>query len=126
MLLNWLDMRAARLALIAALMAITTLALMPAQEVPATSGWDKLDHWAAFFTLAALADRATAGRRFWRLAFPLLIAYGIGIEVAQSFTPDRQADALDAVADTIGVIIYGGLRQLLPFVLSSRATPRVK
>lgn len=113
MLLNWLDMRRARLGLVLALIAVTTLALMPAPAVPATSGWDKLDHWAAFFTLAALADRASGARLFWQRALPLLIAYGIGIEVAQSLTPDRQADVLDVVADTIGVIIYGALRLLL-------------
>lgn len=113
MLLNWLDIRIVRLALGLALVAITTLALMPAQEVPASSGWDKLDHWMAFFVLAALVDRVFGARLFWRRTALLLVAYGIGIEVAQYFTPDRQADLLDVVADSVGIVIYGGLHQLL-------------
>lgn len=113
MLLNWLDIRLARLALCIALLAITTLALIPAQEVPASSGWDKLDHWAAFFTLSALADRVFGARLFWRRTALLLVAYGIGIELAQHFTPDRQADVLDVLADSIGIAIYGALHQLL-------------
>lgn len=118
MLLNWLDIRLARLGLALALLAITTLALMPAPEVPATTGWDKLDHWVAFFTLAALLDRSSNSRSFWMRTLPLLVTYGIGIEVAQYFTPDRDADALDVVADSIGILVYGGLRQLLalPFL----------
>jgi VanZ family protein len=113
MLLNWLDIRLARLALALALVGIFVLAVIPQQQVPASSGWDKLDHWLAFFTLALLADRAAGGRWFWSRALPLLFAYGIGIEVAQYFTPDRQADVLDVLADSVGLLIYGGLRQLL-------------
>lgn len=113
MLFNWLDIRLARVGLVAALLTITTLALIPVQEVPATSGWDKLDHWMAFFVLAALADRVFEARWFWRRTALLLVAYGIGIEIAQHFTPDRQADVLDVLADSVGVAIYGALHQLL-------------
>ena len=112
MLLNWLDIRLARWGLVLALSGIFVLAVIPQVEVPATSGWDKLDHWLAFFTLAALADRA-AVERFWSRALPLLILYGVGIEVAQYFTPDRHAEVLDVVADSIGVLIYGAARLLL-------------
>jgi VanZ family protein len=113
MLLNWLDIRLARLGLILALVAIFILAVIPQQEVPASSGWDKLDHWLAFFTLSLLADRVAGARLFWVRTLPLLIAYGIGIEVAQYFTPDRHSEVLDVVADSIGAIIYGGLRLLI-------------
>jgi VanZ family protein len=115
MWLNWLDVRAARAALVLALLAITTLALIPQQDVPASSGWDKFDHWLAFFTLALLADRSAGPLRFWPRVVPLLVAYGIGIEIAQSLTPDRHADVLDVIADTIGVLIYAAAR-LLPML----------
>jgi VanZ family protein len=105
MLLTWLDIRLARLGLAVAFVAITVLALMPAHEVPVTSGWDKLDHWTAFFTLSFLAAHAFPRRSFWQIALAL-VTYGIGIEVAQYFTPDRDADAMDVVADSIGVLIY--------------------
>jgi VanZ family protein len=106
MLLRWLDIRLARLGLAVAAIAITVLALMPAKEVPVSSGWDKLDHWTAFFTLSFLAAHAFPRRPFWQIALAL-VAYGIGIEIAQYFTPDRDAEAMDVVADSIGIAIYG-------------------
>ncbi len=112
MLLHWLDIRLARLGLAVAIVAITTLALMPGQEVPVTTSWDKLDHWLAFFALSFLANHAFPQRSFWRAIALALVAYGIGIEVAQSLTPDRDADAMDVVADSVGICIYGALLQM--------------
>ncbi|MFT3930526.1 MAG: VanZ family protein [Spongiibacteraceae bacterium] len=106
MLLSWLDKRIARIGLAIALIAITTLSLMPSQSVPAGSGWDKFDHWAAFFTLSLLGCNAYPQRPFWQITLALL-GYGIGIEIAQYFTPDRYSEALDVVADSIGILIYG-------------------
>jgi VanZ family protein len=121
MLLSWLDTRLARLGLVVAVIAITILALMPAKEVPVTSGWDKLDHWTAFFTLSFLAAHAFPRRPFWQIALAL-VAYGIGIEIAQYFTPDRDADAMDVVADSIGIAIYG----LLLFLRNVFIRPRIR
>ncbi|MDB6060753.1 MAG: VanZ like protein [Verrucomicrobiaceae bacterium] len=112
MLLYWLDVRLARVGLIVAALAITTLALMPGPDVPITTSWDKLDHWTAFFTLAFLANHSFPRLPFWRAIALALVAYGIGIEIAQSFTPTRDADPLDVVADSIGIVIYGAVLQL--------------
>jgi VanZ family protein len=109
----WVPPRWAQIALVCAAAAILVLALIPQPEVPLSTSWDKLDHWLAFFTLAVLADHAFPRQPFWRRIALGLLAYGIGIEVLQSFTPDRQADLMDVVADSIGFIIYGILRQLL-------------
>lgn len=119
MLLTFLDVRLARLGLIVAVIAITVLALMPAHEVPVSSGWDKLDHWTAFFTLSFLAAHAFPRRPFWQIALAL-VAYGIGIEVAQYFTPDRDADAMDVVADSIGILIYGLILVIYNVFIKSR------
>jgi VanZ family protein len=105
MLLSWFDTRHARICLVIALIAISILSLMPSQAVPAGSGWDKFDHWAAFFTLSLLASHAFPQRAFWQIALALL-GYGVGIEIAQSFRPDRFADVMDIVADVIGIVIY--------------------
>ncbi len=105
MLLSWLDARWARAGLIAAVASITVLSLMPSQSVPAGSGWDKFDHWAAFFTLTLLACHAFPQRPFWQAALALL-GYGVAIEIAQAFTPDRFSEAMDIVADGIGIFIY--------------------
>jgi VanZ family protein len=120
MLFAWLDIRFARLGLAVAVIAITVLALMPAQELPVGSGWDKLDHWSAFFALSFLSNHAFPRRPFWQIAISLL-AYGIGIEIAQSFTPDRNADAMDVVADAIGILIYG----LIIFIYSMLSKARL-
>lgn len=114
MLLQWLgrislSTRLARAGLLIATIAITALALMPATEVPITTSWDKLDHWLAFFTLSLLANHAFPQRSFWRVIALALVAYGIAIEIAQWITPDRDADAMDVVADSIGIVIYGAV-----------------
>lgn len=105
MLLNWLDVRLARVGLTIAVIAITILALIPAPEVPVSTGWDKTDHWSAFFTLAFLVHHSFPKKSLWWV-FITLVLYGIGIEVAQSFTPTRDADAMDVVADSIGILGY--------------------
>ena len=113
MLLNWLDTRLAKLGLAVAAIGITVLALIPGKEVPVTTGWDKTDHWSAFFTLALLVTHAFPQASFWRRIVPALIAYGIGIEIAQALTPDRSADWHDVVADAIGVFGYGAIAHLV-------------
>ncbi len=110
--LPWLPLPLARLALALALIAIMVLALMPGPTVPVTTAWDKLDHVLAFFTLAMLAEQAFPGWPFWRGLALGLVAFGVGIEIAQGFTPDREASALDVLADGIGIAIYGAVRQL--------------
>lgn len=121
MLFDWLDARLARWGFAAAVIAIMVLALMPAKQVPVGSGWDKLDHWMAFFTLSLLASHAFPRRPFWQIAIAL-VGFGIGIEVAQYFTPDRDADAIDVVADSIGIAIYG----LLSMIYVAIARPRTE
>jgi VanZ family protein len=105
MLLKWLDVRLARIGFTITLIAITTLALIPAPEVVVSTGWDKTDHWSAFFTLAFLLQHAFPKKSLGWVA-ALLVIYGIGIEVAQSFTPTRDASVLDVVADSVGIAGY--------------------
>lgn len=106
MLLSWFDKRIALVGLVLAILAITALALIPAPEMPLGSGWDKLDHWSAFFILSLLAAHAFPQRQFWQIA-SALVTYGIAIEIAQYFTGYRSADIMDVVADSIGILIYG-------------------
>lgn len=86
-------------------LALLWLALGPGS--PAQSNWfwqaDKVRHAAAFATLWLIGVRA-------RLASPLalalgLVAFGGAIEVAQSFTPDRDASWLDLLADSVGITL---------------------
>lgn len=105
--LRWLNTSLARPLFYGALISITVLALIPAVEVPASTGWDKTDHWLGFFTLALLGAHAYPQHSFWRRIAVALLIYGIGIECAQWCTPDRQADWHDVVADAIGIAAYG-------------------
>jgi VanZ family protein len=113
----WLPQRLLRVALILTAVAVLVLALLPGPEVPITTSWDKLDHWFAFFTLSLLADHSFPQQSFWRRLAPCLLAYGIGIELLQWLTPDRDAEALDVLADGISIASYGLLRCALTWVL---------
>lgn len=70
---------------------------------------DKLRHAATFAFLWLLGMRA----RFRPLSMALLLlAFGVGIEVAQSFTPDHEASAFDVLADMVGIAL--GWRLIRP------------
>lgn len=117
-------------AVLALLLAVvTTLALLPQQEVVVGTGWDKADHCLAFAALAAVALRAwahvpaPAGR--WWTVLGWLLGYGVAIELLQSQIPGRHGSGLDVAADAVGLVlgslVYGLARRLLPW--SDRARP---
>ncbi len=64
---------------------------------------DKLMHVGAFMGLAVLAALAWPGRQ--RVVFTGLIAYGVLVEVLQSFFPPRAASMADVVADGLGIAL---------------------
>jgi VanZ family protein len=81
--------------------------LLPARDLPRTPpGFDKIEHAAAFFLLAASAVQLFATRRaLWRAALGLL-ALGAAIELAQfAFTSSRSMDPRDVLADAVGVAL---------------------
>jgi len=87
----------------AALAAGVVVALWPAGGAPAPlPHLDKLGH-ALGFALLWLLGRA-AGVPRWPLALGLL-AYGGAIEGLQALTPTREASALDALADALGLVL---------------------
>jgi VanZ family protein len=94
---------------IALLCAVLYLALKPAEPTP---DWfaqaDKLRHAGAFLVLFGLGLRA--GFRPLPLAAGLLL-FGVGIEIAQSFTPTREASAADVAADAVGIALALGIRR---------------
>lgn len=99
----------ARGILLLALLLITWLSLMPVSDIPITTFWDKADHAAAFFALSLLAAAAFPRSKFRLRLAPMLLAYGVGIELAQSFTVTRSASLLDVVADLVGILLFGAL-----------------
>lgn len=98
---------------------ISWLALSAAPPKTVDTGWDKANHALAFASLAFTAVWAFWPQpQQWRVLFAVLLAYGIGIEIAQSFLPPRSADWHDVVADAIGIAV--GLLAAWPAVLLAR------
>ena len=66
---------------------------------------DKLTHLASYATLMFWWAQLYIPPR-QRLALAIaLIFLGIGIELLQGFTPDRQAEVLDALANSSGILL---------------------
>ncbi len=99
--------RAAWRALLALLLAVITwLALSPAPPETMNTGWDKANHALAFGALGFSAVWAKWPQpRQWGWLVLALLAYGVGIEIAQSFLPPREADWHDVVADGVGIAL---------------------
>ena len=95
-----------RLLLVPLLAAITWLALVPHPPEGISTGWDTANHALAFSTLAFVCVWAQWPQpRQWPVLFAVVLAYGGGIEIAQSFLPPRSAEWLDLLADGVGIAI---------------------
>ena len=83
---------------------VSWLALSPAPPDALDTGWDKLNHAAAFAALTVVAIFAfpRSRRSLWLLLAGLL-CFGGAIEIAQSFTPTRNAEWGDLLADAVGM-----------------------
>lgn len=69
------------------------------------SGFDKVQHFAGYAVLSSGAVLLFRRLRTQVLAALVIIAFGIGIEVAQaSLTTDRMGDVADVLANTLGVL----------------------
>lgn len=76
---------------------------------------DKLNHLLAFGALALLGDFAFPARVFGWKKFLWLLGYGVLIECIQYFLPNREASALDVLADATGLAIYWVFNRYLRF-----------
>ena len=112
-----------RLAFGLCVLAVLALALMPSDLPIPSTGWDKSNHLLAFSVMALLGIRAFPGRTMAVLAG--LLAYGVLIEVLQSFTPSRSADWHDVVADAVGLVLGWGTWHLARFLIRLRAGSQV-
>lgn len=105
-------------------------------HLPLFPGSDKLAHALAYAVLAGsvLAALNLAPGGPWRgyvLAFAISSLYGISDEIHQSFVPQRSADILDWLADSLGAALLllvwrwrGG--RVLQLCRSARAASRAK
>ena len=87
---------------IAALIMAFAIAIEPAPKlVQVVTAQDKVLHALVFFAITLLGLFAWP-RQTLRLT-AVMLAYGVAMEVAQSFVPERMADPWDWLADAIGV-----------------------
>jgi len=95
-----------RFALGAAFCAITYLALT-SKDIPVAGNInDKINHLAAFYTLALLVDFSWPKSGFRAAKACSLLGYGLAIEIVQYFLPYRSFSLFDLGADAVGMFIY--------------------
>jgi len=69
-----------------------------------TSIWDKANHFTAFFVLYILLSLGFKQLKLWQ-KFLLLLAFGMQIEIVQSFIDGRFFSMLDVFADSVGILL---------------------
>lgn len=94
------------------LVVVLIAALVPPQTLVSPMVWDKANHVLAFAVLAMLAFVGYPERKVPMLLG--LVAYGVLIELLQSLTSYRSGDALDVVADGVG-LLFGWTFTRLPW-----------
>jgi VanZ family protein len=84
--------------------AIEYLATTPLQIKPIQNTWDKANHCLAFLVLYLTLSLGYPKLNTLK-KFGLLLAFGVQIEIVQSFLPYREASFGDVLADGIGIIL---------------------
>ena len=114
-----------RVILILLIGCIAVLALMQSPPSEIDTGWDKLNHWLAFSSLAFAASLSSPASRTARLLLLLsLLGFGVLIEVAQLYVPGRSADWADLLADAIGIACGAVIASVMLWLASARAMRR--
>jgi VanZ family protein len=99
-----------KLAFWLACVTVATLSLLPTDDLPtiAMDIWDKAQHATGFLGLGMLGFLAYP--RYPTKVMTGLVLLGLAIEVAQAATGWRTGDALDWLADLVGLLIAFLLR----------------
>jgi VanZ family protein len=98
---------------------VVILSLAPAATLPPTSIGDKAEHVLAYALLGLLGSLSSE-RGVLRTILGVS-AFGIAIEMLQTFSPGRSPDALDVLADVVGATLGGGAAVALrPMILRER------
>ena len=88
-----------------AVLAVIVVCLIPPPPLALPQNSDKVEHFLAYFLLAASAVQIYQRRAALVWAAVGLVALGIGIEFAQgALTVNRMADPMDALANSVGVL----------------------
>jgi VanZ family protein len=83
------------------------LAVAPNDHIKIDSHYaDKIKHISAFFTLSLLLNRASSTIQHRLRNMGALLLFGIFIEIAQLFFPNRESSVDDILADLIGILLF--------------------
>ena len=107
--------RAARIAKVLLVLAIGVILWLALHPSPPISGLqlDKLNHLAAFFVLALLAEYAFPSATVSALKLLPLLGFGLLIEVLQYWVGYRYFEWLDVAADAAGIVLFWVIRGTL-------------
>ena len=87
--------------------------LVPPSDIPGPKLWDKLLHFIAYGSLS-VPVALWLGPRKLVVSLILIIAYGIGLELAQHLAPTgRVGSGADALANALGGLMGVGLIGIL-------------
>jgi VanZ family protein len=103
--MNFMNKKLYKIAFFTATFAVLILALIP-NGGGIDTGWDKANHFIAFFTLSFLLNRASSSINARIRNALSLLAFGMLIEIFQAFTSYRNSDWHDIVADGIGILAF--------------------
>ena len=95
----------AKITFFVGLIAVIALSLLPHETLPETGMWDKSNHALAYGVLAVLGGLGSKGWGSLIIVGIGLVILGAGLELAQSFIPDRTSSVYDALANFVGVAI---------------------
>jgi VanZ family protein len=107
---------------------IVYTSLAPSLALPTPDGFDKVEHFTAYFGLALWFTGLYPRARYWQVVTGLL-ALGLAVEIAQgAMRLGRSAEVLDMAANAAGVVaglllalaLTGGWAQRVESWLSSR------
>lgn len=76
--------------------------MLKGDEVGYFTWWDKFNHFIAFFVASFYYFLISKNNKYVLIG---MIAFGLFIEIAQSFTPLREASLWDVFADIIGTFV---------------------
>jgi len=118
--MNFMNKKIYKIAFFTATFSVLVLSLLP-NGGGIDTGWDKANHFIAFFTLSFLLNRASSSINARIRNALSLLAFGMLIEIFQAFTSYRSSDWHDIVADSIGIIAFQATLSGLRFYRSKRA-----
>jgi VanZ family protein len=96
-----------------ALLVTLVVCLLPTTPKVQVQNFDKIVHTSMYIVLGFIARFAYPNAHYFKHLLPVLIAFGIGIEVLQGLSGYRTFSWLDMIANTAGALAAGACLLLM-------------